>query len=604
MKINYLLYTIVFLGIFICNNRIEAYGEPNKDGLPSWFERSNLVLVNAVRIAPKQYLKYYTQYHNQDILDEQVYPSVPPLYYDESLGQASCAHSTDMAQTPCFSHPSCDGTDTFDRIRSYYQCSELATENIAAGFNSPLHTNNQWICDDGSGDPFSTSCASDGGSDGHRKNIMSPQSKVIGVGYSFSEQSDLHSYWTQDFGEELCDADQSQKPIHSGSHVFPTAKSILFMVDWYSESLKDPVNPLVIISGEPYPLTLKMGKKNKGIYVYQTTPNTKECRDYYFTFESEPLNSTSMSSKTNSSSVKFRYPDSGFLYTYDENECLISFSMDGHEFRNETSSQEASSSQEGSQSNSHSVENSESSESMESSDSSSSPNIDKDSLGCFKDGGVAHDLSGSVRFDRNLTNTKCKAFCSKQLYKYSGTSMGNQCYCGSEYGHYGKAQNQSECSFKCGGNSTEICGGNNRLTIGRSSFIGCYSLGESLDNFDQCAISPQNMSVQNCKSYCKASGYQYSGLTKGKYCLCGNQLLQNENELDRSKCDSICTNSKFDFCGGESSISLYNNIHSHTLSYFPNDFKEDKSLFVTSSSSLIKFSIFSFLLVFIILAMI
>jgi len=57
-----------------------------------------------------------------------------------------------MATTPCLQHDSCDGTDAFDRIRSYYKDAAALGENIASGYESPLETVNKLLLDGGAAD--------------------------------------------------------------------------------------------------------------------------------------------------------------------------------------------------------------------------------------------------------------------------------------------------------------------------------------------------------------------------------------------------------------------------------------------------------------------
>jgi len=57
-----------------------------------------------------------------------------------------------MATTPCFQHDSCDGTDAFDRICSYYKDTTALGENIASGYESPLETVNKLLLDGGAAD--------------------------------------------------------------------------------------------------------------------------------------------------------------------------------------------------------------------------------------------------------------------------------------------------------------------------------------------------------------------------------------------------------------------------------------------------------------------
>ncbi len=80
-------------------------------------------------------------------------------------------------------------------------------------------------------------------------------------------------------------------------------------------------------------------------------------------------------------------------------------------------------------------------------------------LGCFKDKGdpsgtTGRDLDGLMWSDSQMTTEKCLQHC--QEYNYAGTQYSFQCFCGNNYGRYGKASN---CNSPCKGNAKQTCGG-------------------------------------------------------------------------------------------------------------------------------------------------
>lgn len=109
---------------------------------------------------------------------------VPALTWNAVLAAAAKGHSTDMVAHNFFSHVSSDGT-TFDvRItRAGYRWNSLA-ENIAAGQRTPADVVSGWL-----------------NSEGHCRNIMSPNVTELGVGAVPGTSADTYAtYWTQDFG--------------------------------------------------------------------------------------------------------------------------------------------------------------------------------------------------------------------------------------------------------------------------------------------------------------------------------------------------------------------------------------------------------------------
>jgi hypothetical protein len=84
-------------------------------------------------------------------------------------------------------------------------------------------------------------------------------------------------------------------------------------------------------------------------------------------------------------------------------------------------------------------------------------------IGCYKDDQTAlaifgislpgRDINGFAVEGDNMTNELCISICKEKGFSYAGTQYSSQCFCGNEYGIYGKAQN---CNMQCSGNSGQI----------------------------------------------------------------------------------------------------------------------------------------------------
>lgn len=103
-----------------------------------------------------------------------------PVHRDGRLEKASRLHSEDMATNRYFGHDSRDGRSPWDRMRAqgYHHGSG---ENIAAGQRSAAAVMESWMK-----------------SAGHRRNILSCDSKAMGVG--IARGGPYGVYWTQGFG--------------------------------------------------------------------------------------------------------------------------------------------------------------------------------------------------------------------------------------------------------------------------------------------------------------------------------------------------------------------------------------------------------------------
>ena len=75
-------------------------------------------------------------------------------------------------------------------------------------------------------------------------------------------------------------------------------------------------------------------------------------------------------------------------------------------------------------------------------------------------------LTGSSYTDTvNMTVENCVSFCDGKDFIYAGLEYYQECYCGNYILNGGAETTASDCSFPCTGNSAEICGAGNRLSM-------------------------------------------------------------------------------------------------------------------------------------------
>lgn len=115
---------------------------------------------------------------------DRVFPAAPPLRWNQQLGQAALAHSSDMATRRYFDHQGADGSQAADRAsRAGYAWRRIG-ENIAFGQHTPQDAVASWL-----------------GSPGHCANIMNPGFTEMGAAYGVTPQRAAGViYWTQVFG--------------------------------------------------------------------------------------------------------------------------------------------------------------------------------------------------------------------------------------------------------------------------------------------------------------------------------------------------------------------------------------------------------------------
>lgn len=87
--------------------------------------------------------------------------------------------------------------------------------------------------------------------------------------------------------------------------------------------------------------------------------------------------------------------------------------------------------------------------------------------GCFSDNLNARALTG-VTFanigHREVTNTKCIAYCESKGFSLAGTEYAGECFCGNELKGSSSIA-ESKCDMLCEGDSSETCGGSLALSV-------------------------------------------------------------------------------------------------------------------------------------------
>nr|XP_031859690.1 uncharacterized protein CI109_004965 [Kwoniella shandongensis]KAA5526762.1 hypothetical protein CI109_004965 [Kwoniella shandongensis] len=85
--------------------------------------------------------------------------------------------------------------------------------------------------------------------------------------------------------------------------------------------------------------------------------------------------------------------------------------------------------------------------------------------GCFQEvSGRA--LTGASFTSSSMTIDTCTSFCKTSNFKYAALEYGGECYCGNSLVN-GAALNKysTQCTMKCAGNTKQLCGGPNALSL-------------------------------------------------------------------------------------------------------------------------------------------
>ncbi|KAJ7212681.1 hypothetical protein GGX14DRAFT_361515, partial [Mycena pura] len=202
------------------------------------------------------------------------------------------------------------------------------------------------------------------------------------------------------------------------------------------------------------------------------------------------------------------------------------------------------------------------------------------SIGCLRDSVQGRVLHHLVTLP-DATVEACLDACIVNNYALAGLEFGHECYCGNSI-LYDYPQSP-ECILPCAGNSAEICGGPESLslyqnagipfTVGNGSVVQSYGLwqlweciecvvqnGRLLPHGPKVPIPSDQMTVERCADGCAAAGWTTAGLERGWVrCWCGDYSA-TPGVLDHfNSCNLPCTGDGREACGGSGLMFIYSN---------------------------------------------
>ncbi|KAH7323511.1 hypothetical protein BKA65DRAFT_540182 [Rhexocercosporidium sp. MPI-PUGE-AT-0058] len=198
------------------------------------------------------------------------------------------------------------------------------------------------------------------------------------------------------------------------------------------------------------------------------------------------------------------------------------------------------------------------------------------SIGCWIDGVNARALTGGSSTAADMTVEKCTALAKG--FKYAGVEYGVECYWGNTIAS-ASSQALGQCDMLCGGSSTSICGGGNRISLyqdytyapppstavvpapttaptvvpssGSFKSKGCYVdsgnarvlVVDSVNDY-----STTGMTVQKCVQLA-----QRRGLSE---CYVGN-TIHNPATTGQADCSVPCSGDPTQICGNGNRLQVY-----------------------------------------------
>jgi hypothetical protein len=248
-------------------------------------------------------------------------------------------------------------------------------------------------------------------------------------------------------------------------------------------------------------------------------------------------------------------------------------------------------------------------------------------IGCYTDSTAARTLTTGMAVNggaSSMTVNSCLTACKGSGFTYAGVEYANECYCGNAISNGGgpASDGSAGCSMTCAGNSSEFCGGSNRLNVyqlgaspssgnsgssptstangsgsattsvgGSSSptaskttsqgssptqkvagvpsgwfYHGCW-VDEKYGRILPTQLPDSNsLTVESCISSCQTAGYSISGMEYASQCFCGDEIIEGGALAQQdTDCNMACSGSSSEMCGGPSRMSIYsnskNNVH-------------------------------------------
>ncbi|KAJ7244340.1 glyoxal oxidase N-terminus-domain-containing protein [Mycena rebaudengoi] len=194
----------------------------------------------------------------------------------------------------------------------------------------------------------------------------------------------------------------------------------------------------------------------------------------------------------------------------------------------------------------------------------------------------------------------CTAACFAAGYPYSGSEFAAECYCGTAINPGAAPTAKSDCNMLCAGNSLELCGGPNRLTMynytgsdrptgpvggggggggggGSSvfpttnlptpwSYVGCFvdnAHGRILLN--QQVPENTKLTIESCVGLCRANNFTIAAAEFSVQCFCGNQLIAGATAAPESDCNMGCGGNTTEACGAGNRMSVYSTTKNPTI---------------------------------------
>ncbi|RDW89749.1 hypothetical protein BP6252_01781 [Coleophoma cylindrospora] len=169
--------------------------------------------------------------------------------------------------------------------------------------------------------------------------------------------------------------------------------------------------------------------------------------------------------------------------------------------------------------------------------------------GCYLDNNPSRALTGTgYTSPSSMTLESCAAFCAS--YKYFGVEYSQECYCGNSIASGDTNTTATDCSMTCTGNSLQLCGAGNRLSLyARNETAVVASSSTSTVTSSPAGVSTTSAVTSTSVSCPASNGTTYTVAATGNQYLIecgidhagGDMSSPNpQNAPDFASCIAIC----------------------------------------------------------------
>ncbi|KAJ7659245.1 copper radical oxidase [Mycena polygramma] len=227
-----------------------------------------------------------------------------------------------------------------------------------------------------------------------------------------------------------------------------------------------------------------------------------------------------------------------------------------------------------------------------------------ESLGCYSDNlnGQGRSLVDKVDVEGQVSLETCTSACFDAGMPLSATEFADECYCGPTIANGGVPEPISSCNMVCAGNSSEFCGGPNRLTLynwtgpplspppvggggggggggGATgiahdlpspwAYVGCFVDGAH-GRVLTTEMDSANLTMESCVATCAAQNFTIAG---GEFSVfCGNELIEGAVKAPEQDCNQACGGNAtppeliwLHQCGAGDRLSIYSTTQNITV---------------------------------------